>query len=229
MMEEKLLRLALIETDECILSQLPSSEEYEHDFSRSFIRKLQKLIRREKYPLFYEIRKIAAAVLIFLTLSAGILMATNESVRAAVLHWLLTIQQNSNGWDSYWYEGNSDLHRNVSDYTLEGFVPEGYKLIDRVDDEIFISEYYIHEDGIHFIFFDVSSPDYGISSGILFDEHTQPIPIIINGYNGLIFLSDLDRDSNSITWTDEDGVMFCIGGILTKEELLNLSRYIYDF
>ena len=220
-MDELLLRRALEEADNYILQQIPTKATYEHDFSNRFHRKIRRLIRRETNPFLYRVGKAVATILLLLTIAAGILLGTNEKVRADFVHWIMRIYSEG----LFGYYSVSDQEIDVSQYTMECVVPTEYELMDRISDEGTLTEIYVNSSG-EILSFSVVAPDGTSDFYIACDEDGADAPIIISELNAELYISKEEGESNAIVWTDENGVLFSISGYFDEQELISFAQMI---
>jgi len=214
------LKSALIEIRDCMLLQFPTSE-CDHEFSVRFQRRMKQIIEMEKHPVWFHVRKIAVALIISLGIAGGLAIGFSEEVRADVRRWFMErFSENE-----YRYQNNMGIDIDISGYTLEGKVLDGYQLVDRMQDENQVSEVYVNENGAMLIFAamnSLSEEDLYVSS----DQSIQPKSVFVKGVQAELYLSERPGESNAVVWQKDNGVLFSIQGILSKEELIDLAERI---
>ena len=221
MMDELILSQALKEADCYILHQIPSKACYEHEFSNRFHREIRKLIRREKNPVLYRISRAVATILLLLTVAGGILLGTNEKVRASFSNWIMRIYSEG----LFGYYSSSDQETDIAQYTMENIVPEEYEFVDRISNEGSVTEIYVNSTG-EILSFSVVAPDGTSDFYIACDEDGADAPIMINELNAELYISKAEGESNAIVWTDEDGVLLSISGDFDDQELISFAKMI---
>lgn len=219
-MTDEQLKGALIEVRDYMLNQLPG-EEWVYEFSSRFYGKLNRMIELERHPIWYYARRIVAAILLALGISGGLLLGFDEKVRADVARWIAEHFAKN----EYRYQNEMGNEVDVSQYTLEGLVMEGYQLIQRKEKEETVIEAYRGESGDLLIFTVMSSSkneEFGVSS----DENAKREMIQINGKNADLYMSENVGESSIITWQGDKGVLFAIQGIMDKERLIEFAEEV---
>ena len=120
-MNEEKLKNAASEAARRLLDTLP--EEYDHDFSPRFQKKMGVLLRRERSSAFPRTLRWVASIAMVLIVSATLLLLSPE-VRAAVLFWQVT--EEGDGFyreDEYIGLDPDNVQENLR-YEL-GWIPEG--------------------------------------------------------------------------------------------------------
>ena len=219
-MTDAQLRSALIEIRDYELGQLPE-EEWNYEFSSRFQRKMEQLIKREKHPVTYHVRRFAAALFIALGVIGGMVFAFNAEVRAEVIRWIME-QFSENG---YRYQNEVDTEVDVSKYTLEGIVPEEYQLVDRNEGEESIIEAYVRGDG-SLLTFSVMRSTKSEEFIISFDSGIRIETTYVNGNKADLYLPEDSNDSSVIVWQGSNGALFSIMAIMDKEQLIKIAEGI---
>lgn len=215
-MDELLLKQALEEADYFLLQQTPARAIYKHDFSKHFQRKIHSLIRREKMPFFYKSGKAIAGILILLTVAGGVLLGTNAKVRADFTHWFMRMYDER----VFGYYSNSEQEADVSRYTMKNVVPTEYELVDSISEDGLLTEIYVNSAGEIMTFVAVA-PDRNHDFYIASDEDGAAAPIAISELNAQLYLAKEEGEANVIVWTNEDGILFSISGLLEQQELMS--------
>lgn len=129
---DEILRRGLMEANlaqyETVLDKLP---DWEPDFSPKYRRERMRLladpwnwVKRRARPLWKQIARAAACVVLACTLALGSLMAVSPTVRASVFGWLRTITK-----DMTYYEGPSGSFKVYQEQPgwRPTWVPEGFR------------------------------------------------------------------------------------------------------
>lgn len=217
-MTDEQLRGALMEAQDYMLSQLPKTE-WHHEFSPKFLKKMKKLIAIEMHPIRNFLCRAAALLLAVMGISGVLVLGFSEEVRADIIRWFsehLTDREYK-----YWSNMGEDV--DVSQYTLEGNVPDGYQFLDRIEDEDQVDEIYINEDGA-MLHFSVMSPATEAELHVVTDKILQRDIINLKGGLADLYLSENPGESNVIVWQGTNGVLFSIQGILEKEQLVEMAE-----
>jgi hypothetical protein len=221
MMDELKLTKALKEADLLLLQQTPTRAQYEHEFSNRFHRKIRRLIRRETNLALYRVSKAAATILLLLTVAGGILLGTNEKVRADFVQWIMRIYSER----LFGYYSSSNQEIDISQYTMENIVPKEYELVDRIMNDGSLTEIYMNLAG-EILSFTAVVPDGASDFYIACDENGADAPIMINELNAEVYISKKDGESNAIVWTNEDGVLMSINGYFDEQKLISFAMMI---
>lgn len=219
-MTDAQLKSALIEVRDYMLDQLPT-EEWNYEFSPKFQRKMKQIIELEKHPIWYYVRRVAAALLITLGISGGLVLSFSEEARANVIRWFME-RFTENG---YRYQNEMGLKVDVSVFTLEGKVMEGYQLINRIEGEDTVDEVYVGENG-EMLFFTAMSSEHEGDMYVVSDKNEEPLTVYVRGRKMDLYLSGNQEESNVIVWQGSDGVLFSIQGIIEKEQLIEMAGRI---
>ncbi len=219
-MTDAQLKSALIEVRDYMLDQLPT-EEWNYEFSPKFQRKMKQIIELEKHPIWYYVRRVAAALLITLGISGGLVLSFSEEARANVIRWIMErFAENE-----YRYQNEMGVKVDVSVFTLEGKVIEGYQLINRIEGEDTVDEVYVGENG-EMLFFTAMSSEHEGDMYVVSDKNEEPLTVYVRGRKMDLYLSGNQEESNVIVWQGSDGVLFSIQGIIEKEQLIEMAEKI---
>ena len=221
MMNEETLKEALLEAQEYLTSQFPTPTEEDHKFSLRFRLKMKRLIEKDKSPVRYYIRRTAAIVFLVLGISGFLVLGLNEEVRAEVWGWILE----RIGDNAFRYQNHMSEEIDVSQYTLEGNVPNEYQLFDRYENAEMLTEIYVDDAG-HMLTFSVMSPGYDTSIYVFSDEDKVEEPVSIGELAADLYLSKDPGEASMITWQAGNGVRFMIQGVFSEEQLIRLAEKI---
>ena len=219
-MTDEELKNALIETQDFILRQLPSSDSY-HEFPRRVRRTVRKLIRKEMHPIWFEIQRVAAIIFIMLGITSVVILGFNEEARAGVLGWIRE-RVSSN---TIQYENQSHGDKDIFEYSLKGILSDEYHIVQREEKGEKVSERYFNDVG-EMVLFVVMSPDYDGSFQIFSTEENMDSPIYIEELSADLYISKIPNEANIITWQSNDGTRFIIQGIIEQEELIRIAKEI---
>jgi len=88
MMDEMVLRNALLEMQEYLVSQLPEPDTEDEKLPLGFRRRVKRLIEKHDQPIWYYLKNSVAAMILVFALLGGALLGINERVRADVWEWI---------------------------------------------------------------------------------------------------------------------------------------------
>ncbi|MBQ9488614.1 MAG: DUF4367 domain-containing protein [Lachnospiraceae bacterium] len=219
-MTDAQLKSALIEVRDYMLDQLPT-EEWNYEFSPKFQRKMKQIIELEKHPIWYYVRRVAAALLITLGISGGLVLSFSEEARANVIRWFME-RFTENG---YRYQNEMRIPVDIFQYSLEGKISDNYQLIDRIESGDTMHELFAEESG-NMLIFNVMSSTLQEEYNLVFDKSMKVETVNVNGNQADLYLSESAEESNVIVWQGTNGVLFSITGMMEKEQLIELAEKI---
>lgn len=201
--------------------QYPEPTEEDYKLPLRFRYKMKKLFEKHDHPVWYYTKKTAAIVILLFGMFAGIFLDTNANARARILGWVWErIADNR-----FHYQNLPGDAMDISDYTLEGKVPDGYQLIKKSGDEFSEIEYYKHETK-GFINLWIFSPAYDGDLYIGSDEDKVDDPVFVDKIKADLYISNEPGENNVITWQNKDGVRFLILAPLDGDLLIELAERI---
>jgi len=131
MVTDVMLREAAGEAENAILASLSMRTVEAHQFSNQFQKKIDKLIRRAKHPIQYQVMRSAAAILLLVAILFGMVFAISPEVRASVINW---VRSTFFEYSQYSSEGD-----NNTDYEYYfPLVPDGYSELTVIDTVVFV-------------------------------------------------------------------------------------------
>lgn len=221
-MTDEQLRDALMEAQDYMLNQLPTME-WHYQFSPKFHKKMKKLIEMEKHPIWYYVRWVAPVLLILFGIFGGLALGARQEVRAGVVGWFVEHFTDN----KYRYQNNMDAGTgfDVSQYTLEGNAPEGYQLLDRMEDENQVTEVYVGANG-EMLFFSAMNSSCEEELYVSSDQNMRLETVYLGGMEAELYATDNPGDSSTIIWQGTNGVLFSIKGILEREQLIHMAEKI---
>lgn len=214
-MTDQQIKCVLMEVQDYMLSQIPKTVK-KHEFSLKFRNRMSKIIACHKHPFRYHGLRVATIIMVVFLTACGIFLSMNSKARAEILRWMSERFSNT-----IWrYSKSSGAEKDISQYGMDGFVPEGYQQIDRIEDETSVSEVYLSEQD-ELLIFTAISPNYEGDLYFVSDEDGLNEPIVIRELNAEIYLSNIG-ESNVIVWRNADEILFFIQGMLNKEQLIGI-------
>lgn len=208
---------------ESMLNNLPPKAECEHDFSDSFLAKMEKLLHRQKQrQAWHKMMRFAAAIIITVTITFGAVMAASPTARAAVVQWVREIYENSMIYRFF----SEPSEEKLPLYGLD-WIPEGFKKADVFYDmDLYKAVYLNDETGQGFVFeyyFMANSTTPMIIPGencVL--EHTK-----INGKPADYYQEPDDADTNVLLVFDEGhNICFTVAATLDKDSIFTIAEHI---
>ena len=123
MISEEGLRAAASAADQAILCSLPTANECEHEFSKAFEKKMQRISRRAKHPILYRLPKQVACAFLIAVLADTSWLTFDVEARAAFFAW---VKAQYEFFVEYRFEG--DAPQDVTTYELT-WLPDGFELV----------------------------------------------------------------------------------------------------
>ncbi|WP_295753491.1 DUF4367 domain-containing protein [uncultured Oscillibacter sp.] len=199
----------------------------EHTFSPAFERRMKKLLRRGRHPVWYKSLHAAACVLLALLLSGCAVLAVSPEAREVFAGWVREIHDN---YFLYEFLGNEEREAVSKEEVLyqPTYVPAGYRIENRSVFSVgIVSVSYIDDQTgniAEFTYFsDMSSPILQIAgeNEIIYQK------VQVNGFPADLYLDSEEGEANAIVWVDErNGAAFRIGGIISGEELVCMAESV---
>ena len=221
MIPEAMLRIAAARSCELSAAQLESryaSSEI-HQFSEKFERKIKKLKRKAKHPVFYRALRYVASVALAILVVGSAWLTVDVEARKAFFGWIKDVYKT---YFSYHFEGK-EVHTSQTDYRPT-WVPEGYAETFCDNEENTVFTVYSNDFGEVMSFNYVSDPNN--TTWFVDQNHTIIRQVSINGDAGTLFLSTDSENSNAIVWSNEDNTAFYLSGFLDEEELIRIAESV---
>ena len=199
----------------------------EHTFSPAFERRMKKLLRRGRHPVWYKSLHAAACLLLALLLSGCAVLAVSPEAREVFAGWVREIHDN---YFLYKFFGNEEREAVSKEEVLyqPTYVPAGYRIEHRfVFSAGIVSVTYIDDQtgniAVFTYFSDMSSPVLQIAgeNEIIYQK------VQVNGLPADLYLDSEEGEANAIVWVDErNGAAFRIGGVISGEELVCMAESV---
>lgn len=205
--------------EKILLNDSPPNEDLNHKFSRSFERKMEKLIRKNNYKPFAKGFKKVAVIFLLVT---SILFATIMNVEALKTRFIKIIKEVYNELTSFSFIVENDNRDNLDirfKIMEPEYIPTGFKKIEV--DELYTIRIisYENEKGDVIIY----QQNYITNGKIILDTEDANIENVkINNYQGQIISKN---ETNQLIWFSEE-YYFNILSTLEKEELIKIGESI---
>ena len=99
----------------------------EHSFSPSFERKMKRLLRRGRHPVWYKALHAAACLLLALLLSGCAVLAVSPAAREAFAGWVREVHDT---YFSYQYVGpDQDVQEDLTKISVPGSKSSGWRMV----------------------------------------------------------------------------------------------------
>lgn len=192
-------------------------EQPEHDFSPAFEKKMNKLIRRAKHPVWHNFVHAAACVLLALLLTSCAVLAVSPEAREALTGWVREVYEN---YFVYRYAGPEETKPEDVGY-LPSWVPEGYEVEFQSMTNDGSTIIYRNEEGKLIVFVVMKS------GGVIQVDAVNPIQTVVNGSPAELYLDPVEGGANVLIWEDEaEETMFRIIALLSGEEIIKMAESV---
>ena len=205
-----------------MLDSLPSENEYNHQFSPQFERKMQRLIRRAEHPVRYRILRSVASIALAIILGFATLLAVSSDVRATFFGW---VKEQYESFTRYYYEGERSHAEEWDSYEIT-YIPDGFTEWERINKRNTKSVIYTNQDFSETISF-VCSTDHHYLSVYILNNRGHISSTVINGKSAEILIPYDDNQNITVVWIEPSTNSFClISACLELEEIIHIIESI---
>ncbi len=184
--------------------------------SKSFTRKMDRLCRRERHPVFYRTMQRAAAVFLVLLLTGIGWLTVDAEARAATREWFRSISQNSIIYRFL----NPAPQQTLPDYTPT-WLPEGFEEQEHHKDDQHSSFYYISDSD--FIVIEVNIYHHGTLLSLIGD-HSGYEEVKVGSFTALFVPASGESSINNLVWIDDQNeLIFSVDSTLEKSVMLHIA------
>lgn len=210
------LRQAAALARDAMLASLPKPEDCPADCSPRLRRRLGRLLRRQRHPVFYRtIGQAAACFLAVLALGCGWLVVDQEA-RASFFQWSRQVYETQTVFRFAGAPAAGGVYR-------VGWVPEGYTEWKVLDSSIG----YTNQNG-DILSFSYGPMQEGAGFAVTDTDKTTIKQVDISGTPGELYLSTNPALSSVLIWLDEEhGMHFGITGFLDESDMLHMAESVY--
>lgn len=178
--------------------------------------------RKRAIPVWKNIARRTAAVLLIVSIGFGSLLAVSPTVRAALLQWVTEWYETH---ITYRYTGE-DMTGATPQYEITE-LPEGYAEAEseRVEwpDQMIIV--YRNEETGKAIYLDYVHMHQGAATDFVVED-AEILPVTVNGLDGRFFKTE-KGERNLVTWIDpEHGLQFTMEAPFDKTDILHIAESI---
>ncbi len=218
---DELFKQAADEYLNAISESLPQPEDCPHTFGKRFEKQMGRLIAKTAHPLRTAMLRTAASFAAVLLLFGSVL-AVDTDARKAFLGWM------EERFDTYIsFSASGKTHNSVqAEYTL-GWVPEGYRFDEILDETDGQTVFYINDNGDYFRFtYLYASANSNLY--LLTRDGYDTKDVSVNGMLGTLYLPHNAADGAELVWQNADGTLFEIGGKCEEAVLLYAAENIQE-
>lgn len=211
---DETLQVAAEEVAMAMLNNIPKET---HSFSARFEKKMQRLLRRAKHPVFYQVMRYAAVIVLAVTVLFGAVFAVSPTVRAAVIGWVQSVFH-----EFYKYTTEETTPPDVE---YEYYLPESFDdyslltTIDEIDGKTYI---YASTTGMMLQFSYVYG---GKTSMYVNSDNMERFGTVVGELAADVYISKTGTETNVIVWQDpSNDVLLVLSAFADKEELPQLAE-----
>ena len=218
------LRLAAEKVRTAMLASLPEPDACSHEFSPSFLEKMDALIRQanQRQLQRWTLHRIAA-VFLALFIGVSVFVALHGPTRAVVMQWVREVYENSIVYRFF----NGSMEESVPRYVLS-WVPDGFSLTESYSDKTEQSAFYQNSDGTSAVVFECVAANDDILVEFITDANKSPQQSVwVNGCQADFYPSDEQSNTNNLIWMDETlHMVFVLSSDLELSELVQIAENI---
>lgn len=223
MITDEMLRAAAARSCEIYVAHLEKGfdPEMKHEFSPEFLKKIERLKRRAKHPVFYKTMHRVASIILAILITGGAWITVDAEARAAFVGWVKEVYEE---FFVYRFSDEIEVQNEPQEYEFT-WLPNGYEKVYETDTGSQITKLYKNDAGQMLQFNCVYDPNetdiYVIAPGATVSD------AVVNGYAADFVMSSDEGAANVLMWTDSNSRAFHISAYLEKENLVKLAESIY--
>lgn len=223
MITDEMLRVAASRSCEIYVAHLEKGFDptKKHEFSPEFLRKIERLKRRAKHPVFYKTMRRVASIVLAILITGGAWISVDAEARAAFVGW---VRETYEMFFVYRYSGEADVPAEPSDYRPER-IPDGYSEYMTIDENGGVTVFYKHESGKRMKFGYIHDPN----SNVWYVDTTDTVQSdsFVNGKPADLFTSTNENVASIIMWTDDaENSAFFVSGFFKESELIRIAESV---
>ena len=222
MITDEMLRAAASRSCEIYVAHLEKGFDptKKHEFSPEFLRKIERLKRRAKHPVFYKTMRRVASIALAILITGGAWITVDAEARAAVVGWVKEIYET---YVAYIFDSKTPITGESVDYRPT-WLPDGYAefYCDDSEDTIFVA--YSNDEGQMMNFSYIHAPD---ETKWLVDRNNALVTQVkVNDCVAELFISTDPDNANAIMWSNEVNTAFYLSAFLDETELIRMAESV---
>ena len=203
-----------------ILDSIPDESELNHQFSKRFLRKMERLLKYERYRLtkhnFFHYAKAVAVVIFLMTTVFLVTVLSVEAYRIRFFEFITTVWQEFTSVTIY---SNDNVELDILTPVESSYVPQGYKVYERKINQYENVIIYIDVDGREIYY----AQQLATQSEYIFDSENVNTEIMEIGEQLLYCLEN--KGIIQLYWYDKSHIYSMIGQI-EQVELIKMAENI---
>lgn len=219
-MSDEALRRAATKLAEARIAAQPVLDECEHEFSPEFERAMDKFMQKSQHKVIWRrVASIVASLLLVLLIGIGATLTFNQEAKASFVTWLREQYENSIIY-RFW---GGDESSAFPTYQI-GWLPEGYELLDEIEEENFyMAVYQSIDEGTYIAFaYGEESNTIVIGGNALGNEQ-----LLIRGVYGEYVPSE-DGEGGDLIWIDKNRhIALTLSSQLGKDTIIKIAESVF--
>ena len=223
MITDEMLRAAAARSCEIYVAHLEKGfdPEKKHEFSPEFLRKIERLKRRAKHPVFYKTMRRVASIALAILITGGAWITVDAEARAAFVGWVKEVYEE---FFVYRYSGEADVSAEKSDYRPSQ-EPDGYSEYMTIDENGGVTVFYKDEAGRRMKFGYIHNPSF--TEWYVDTTDTMRTDSSVNGQPADLFTSTNKDVASIIMWTnDAENSAFYVSGFFDENQLISIAESV---
>ena len=217
MISEEMLKLAAAEADRAIMESLPSPAECVHEFSPEFQKKMHRIFRRSRHPLFYSLPKYAACFALLVALVSGTWLTVDAEARAEFFAW---VREQYENFIEYRFIGDIENGSDTTRYELT-WLPDGFALQDEQHFDGVSHLTYKDDSGDRIIFSYMEGDDAG--SLFVLSDYTEPQTVRLGDIQADFYEANEETSANMLVWSSEEYVFYIMTD-LSEDTMIQMAN-----
>ncbi len=221
MITDEMLREAARESLEDYVNSLERDYDpaHPHQFSKEFEKKIERLKRRAKHPVFYKTMHRVASIVLAILITGSAWITVDVEARAAVFGWVKEIYET---YFVFRHDGITDTNTEPADYRPT-WIPDGYSEFRVNASETRTVVIYDNEAGEMIRFSFIQDPD---ETDWFIDVSQAGIKnATVNGNKADLLIAQNPEEANAIAWISDD-TAFYVTGFVDESDLIRIAESV---
>lgn len=221
MITDEMLREAARESLEDYVNSLERDYDpaHPHQFSKEFEKKIERLKRRAKHPVFYKTMHRVASIVLAILITGSAWITVDAEARAAVFGWVKEIYET---YFVFRHDGITDTNTEPADYRPT-WIPDGYSEFRVNASETRTVVIYDNEAGEMIRFSFIQDPD---ETDWFIDVSQAGIKnATVNGNKADLLIAQNPEEANAIAWISDD-TAFYVTGFVDESDLIRIAESV---
>ena len=190
-----------------------------HQFSKEFEKKIERLKRRAKHPVFYKTMRRVASIALAILVTGSAWITVDAEARAAVVGWVKEIYET---YFVFRHDGITDTNAESADYRPM-WIPDGYSEFRVNTSETRTVVIYTNDVGEMIRFNFIQNPD---ETDWFIDVSQSDIKnAIVNGNKANLLIARNSNEANGIAWVSAD-TAFYVTGFVDEKDLVRIAESV---